>query len=215
MNRLKNIHERLRGEEAEIMLESTLIMVIVMFVLIAMISVGFLFYQQSIISTVATDLAEDIGANYKLIGQGDSAAINLYRTSISLGSAKEYHRQRAVDKCKERLKISSFGINANEPAVDVNIVVDNIGRLHSEVTVSLECSVLFDGALKYFHIIDSTPVFSATARSECLDVTSYAGQVQFMNYITEKGKESNILNIVTQTVRIIRNGASIVDVFTS
>ena len=92
--------------------------------------------------------------------------------------------------------------------------MDNVGRLHTEVTVTLECSILFDGALKYFHIIDSTPEFSATARGECLDVTAYASQVHFMNYITEKMGDPNILNIVKQTVRIIRNGASIVEVFT-
>ncbi len=161
---------RLKRDDAEIMLESTIIIIIVLFMLTAMISVGFLFYQQSLISS--------------------------------------------LEKCKERLKISSFGIAENDPSVAVGITVDNVGRLHTEVTVTLECSILFDGALKYFHIIDSTPEFSATARGECLDVTAYASQVHFMNYITEKMGDPNILNIVKQTVRIIRNGASIVEVFT-
>lgn len=210
----KKFLARLKDDEAEIMLESTFVIVIVLFMLIAMISVGFLFYQQSVISSVATELAEDIGANYKLLNEDDSSKINLYRTSIALVSAKEYHQKRAEEKCKERLKISSFGIADNDPRVEVDIVVDNIGRLHSEVTVSLQCSILFDGALRYFHIMDSTPEFSATARAECLDITAYAGQVQFMNYITEKAGDSNILNIVRQTVRIIQNGASIKDVFT-
>ncbi len=149
---------RLKRDDAEIMLESTIIIIIVLFMLTAMISVGFLFYQQSL--------------------------------------------------------ITSFGIAENDPSVAVGITVDNVGRLHTEVTVTLECSILFDGALKYFHIIDSTPEFSATARGECLDVTAYASQVHFMNYITEKMGDPNILNIVKQTVRIIRNGASIVEVFT-
>lgn len=214
MRKSKEILEHLKGDAAEIMLESTIIIIIVLFMLIAMISVGFLFYQQSIISSIATELAEDIGANYKLISDSDSSKINLYRTSIALGSAETYHREKALEKCRERLKISSLGIAANDPEVNVDIVVDNIGRLHAEVTVTLECSILFDGALKYFGIIDSTPEFSATARGECLDVTAYAGQVHFMNYITEKAGDPNILNIVNQTVRIIRNGASIVDVFT-
>ncbi len=205
---------RLKRDDAEIMLESTIIIIIVLFMLTAMISVGFLFYQQSLISSLATELAEDIGANYKLIGDGDSSKINLYRTSIALAAAEERHREKALEKCKERLKISSFGIAENNPSVAVGITVDNVGRLHTEVTVTLECSILFDGALKYFHIIDSTPEFSATARGECLDVTAYASQVHFMNYITEKMGDPNILNIVKQTVRIIRNGASIVEVFT-
>lgn len=214
MKKTEKILKCLKGDEAEIMLESTIVIIIVLFMLIAMLSVGFLFYQQSIISSIATELAEDIGANYKLVSDGDSSKINLYRTSIALGSAKEYHRKKAVEKCMERLKVSSFGIADNDPRVEVNIVVDNIGRLHSEVTVSLECSILFDGALRYFNIINSTPEFSATARGECLDITAYAGQVQFMNYITEKAGDSNILNIVQQTVRIIQNGADIKDVFT-
>lgn len=214
MRKLKENLERLKDEDAEIMLESTIIIIIVLFMLIAMISVGFLFYQQSLISSIATELAEDIGSNCKFVSDGDSSKINLYRTSIALGSAEEYHRKKAVETCKERLKVSSFGIADNDPTVDVNIVVDNIGRLHAEVTVTMECSILFDGALRYFDIIDSTPEFSATARGECLDVTAYAGQVHFMNYITEKAGDSNILNIVNQTVRIIRNGASIIEVFT-
>lgn len=112
---------RLKRDDAEIMLESTIIIIIVLFMLTAMISVGFLFYQQSLISSLATELAEDIGANYKLIGDGDSSKINLYRTSIALAAAEERHREKALEKCKERLKISSFGIAENDPSVAVGI----------------------------------------------------------------------------------------------
>ncbi len=86
---------RLKRDDAEIMLESTIIIIIVLFMLTAMISVGFLFYQQSLISSLATELAEDIGANYKLIGDGDSSKINLYRTSIALAAKKPWKNARS------------------------------------------------------------------------------------------------------------------------
>ena len=56
----------LRDENGEVMLESTLVMMFTLFILIAMISVGFLFYQQVMISTVASDIATDIASSYKL-----------------------------------------------------------------------------------------------------------------------------------------------------
>ena len=219
MKRLKNIFS---DDNAEIMLESTIVMIITLFVLIAMISVGFLFYQQAMINTVASDVAVEIASNYKMtdsdIGSESSSykKIKLYRTSFAVTGMINLHKARAEKYRPERVKLTSLGIYDKEPWVDdFDICIDNVGRLHVEVTVKMECSILFDGALKYFGIIDSMPAFSATGRAECLDVTAYASHVQFLEYISNKISESggNISSILDNIIKIVNNVKDIGDLF--
>ena len=219
---MKKIMLLLKDENGEIMLESTIIFTIVLFVLIAMLSLGFMFYQQAALGSLTTEIAQDIGANYKLSSTTDKGSYNsqnLYRTTFNLAKAKEYHTKRAAEMFEEKYRIVTLGINSSAPEIKIDIVNDNVGRLHAEVSVSVECSIFLDGALKFFKIIDSTLNFTANTRAECLDITSYAGQVQFLNYVTNKldGEDSpvsNITNIIEQIVRIVKNGEGIKEVFT-
>lgn len=222
---MRNFKKRIKDEDGEIMLESMLVMLIVIFILIAMLSFGFLFYQQSMLCTVANELAEDIGANYKLACSSDQSGkpeqkslreIKLYRTSFAIFSIKEMHKQRANDYLPKRVRLTSLGILDDEPKVEnFDIKVDNIGRLHVEVTVSMKCSILFDGALKYFGIIKETPKFTATGRAECLDITAYASHVHFVKYVGDKiaADKGNISTILNQIVDTLNNTKSIAEVF--
>lgn len=196
---MTKIKEYFRDENGEVMLESTIMMVLTLMLLIAMISVGFLFYQQAMVNTVAADLASDIASSYKLtnqeIGSDDVSSksledIKLYRTSVAMSSMKALHKERAEAYLPWRINLSTLGISDKEPVLEnFDITIDNVGRMHIDVTVAMECDILFDGALKFFGIIDSTPTFRATGRAECLDVTAYASHVQFLQYVSKKSGE--------------------------
>ena len=191
MKKLKNI---LTDDNAEIMLESTIVIIITLFVLIAMISLGFLFYQQAMLNTVASEIAKDLGTSYKLAGTdigSDVTNPSLYHnlrffrtTALRVGDMKKDQKKNADDYLPGRVKLSSLGIYDKQPWIDnFDIIIDNVGRLHVEITVKMECSFLFDGALKYFGIIKQQPTFSATARAECIDITSYASYINFVRYL--------------------------------
>lgn len=214
----KDIH----NEDGEVMLESTLVMLLTTFVLIAMLSVGFLFYQQALINTVATDLANDIATSYKLPKQSDknteeSNALNdikLYRTSVAMFSMKAMHKKHAEEYLPKRIQLSTLGITEKEPQVeDFDIVIDNIGRMHVELTVSMECEILFGGALKYFGFFDSVPKFTATSRAECLDITAYASHVKFVDYVSRKAEETlpNGNKAIKSIIGIFQDSSSIAD----
>lgn len=211
----------LRDENGEVMLESTLVMMFTLFILIAMISVGFLFYQQAMISTVASDVATDIASSYKLTNQElgsnevTSNALNdvkLYRTSVAMFSMKALHKQRAEEYLPERISMSSLGILDKQPVLDdFDITVDNVGRMHVDVSVSMECDILFSGALEALGIIDSTPKFTASGRAECLDITAYASHVQFLDYVSNKIEGTNADSIITSIIGIFNDADSIAD----
>lgn len=212
----------LNDDNGEVMLESTLVMVVTMFLLIALISLGFLFYQQAMINTVASDLATDIASAYKLAGvESDSDGIpanayndiELYRTSLSISNMKASHRNNAEEKLlPERVKLTTLGISDKTPVVDsFDITVDNVGRMHVDVSVSMECDILFGGALEYFGIVKSTPKFSASGRAECLDVTAYASHVQFLDYVSSKVEGSNVDTVITKIIGIFKDTKSIKD----
>lgn len=219
----KKIKAYFHKDNGEVMLESTIIMVFTLLILIAMLSVGFLFYQQAMINTVATDLASDIATSYKLTNQDignsevNSNALNdvkLYRTSVSMFSMKALHKQRAEEYLPERIQMSTLGISDKEPVLeDFNITIDNVGRMHVDVTISMECDILFSGALKYFGIIKDTPKFSASARAECLDITAYASHVKFLDYVSRKAEETlpNGNKAITSIIGIFRDADSIAD----
>ena len=218
---MAKIRARLRDENGEVMLESTLVMTFTLFILMAMISVGFLFYQQAMVSTVASDIAVDIASSYKLTnqemgsGQVSSNTLNdvrLYRTSVAMASMKALHKQRAEKYLPERVRLTSLGILDKEPVLDhFDITVDNVGRMHVEGGVSMECDILFSGALEYLGLIDSTPSFSASGRAECLDVTAYASHVQFLNYVGNKLEGTNADKALTSILGIFKDADSIGD----
>ncbi len=220
---MKKVRLYFKKENGEIMLESTLIMIFTLIILITMISVGFLFYQQAMVNTIAADMASDIAVAYKITNQEDSENsltsnalndIQLYRTSVSIASMKALHKQNVESELPERVKLSTLGVADKDPVLEsFEVVVDNVGRMHIEITISMECDILFDGALKYFGIIDSTPKFTACARAECLDITAYASHVQFLDYVSRKIEKemSNGNKVITSIMGIFNDVDSIAE----
>ena len=221
MQRLK---KTLCDDSAEVMLESIIVMIITLFVLIAMISLGFLFYQQAMLNNIAEELAVEIGSSYKLTENdiGDSSSyhdLKLYRTSFAVSGMVSAHKKRAENYLPDKVRLTTLGIYDKEPWIDdFNITIDNIGRLHVELTVKMECSIPFDEALRYFGIIspDNPPTFSAVGRAECLDVTAYASHVQFLEYIDNKIADDNgvVTTILDGIAKIINSIHDIADLFT-
>ena len=195
MGKLKKI---LRDEGGEIMLESSIIFIMTIILLIGMISVGFVFYQQAMMNTIASEIASDIASDYKITDSDNQSEIKLFRTSIAVGSMEKIHKQNAENMLPDMVKIRTLGLTGDSSIDNFDIKVDNIGRLHVEVTVSLKAKVLFDQVLKYLGIIDDTLTFSATGRAECLDLSAYAGHVHFSQYLSSELGNSKFVDTITE-----------------
>lgn len=196
------------------MIESAIIFPIVLAVMIVMLSLGFLFYQEAMMQTVATELASELGASYKYYGQDikdDSISMNAikkvkkYRTSFYINSMKNKSKTRAEGYLGDRTKLTNLGMDSQDAVIDsIKIKADNVGRLHVEITISMETDILFGDVLRYFHIIDEKPKFQATGRAECMDITAYAGHVKFMNYMAEKAGSNALVENVGNVISDIR-----------
>ena len=56
---------RWKNENGEIMLESSIVLVFVLLLLMALLSITFMFYQQAMLNTVAAEIAADVAKNLK------------------------------------------------------------------------------------------------------------------------------------------------------
>lgn len=215
----------LRKEDSgEIMVESTIVVVITMIVLLAVLSLGFLYYQQSMLTTAANDIATKIGSGYKYTEQDlndytltQDALENtkMYRTSFQLMGMRNINRTRTEDYLPDRIALTNFGLNSSVTIDDFDITVDNVGRMHIDVQLSMKCEFLFSNVLEYFGIIDSMPTFTAHGRAECLDITGYAAHVEFLEYVKRKAQEDggSIISIIDSVVNVVNNARDIADTF--
>ncbi|NLA43472.1 hypothetical protein GX865_05000 [Candidatus Saccharibacteria bacterium] len=182
----------------EIMIESTIVIFITISLMLIMISLGFLFYQQAMIKTVANEIASGIASNYKYSERGDSyhvsdisyAEINglrRYRTTFRVNYMKSDYDEIASSYVVDRVALTNLGLNSSDPQIEsLEFSMNNVGRLRVDVVVSLESDFLFSGLLKSLDIIDETPTFKGSASAECMDLTSYTGTVNLQRYLVEK-----------------------------
>lgn len=210
-----NIKQRLEkdGESGEIMLEAAIVLLMVFTIIFAMFSLGFMYYQKVMVQTIANETTAYVATNYKYPQNDlDSTTIDIsnikqtrkFRSTFAVNTLEGKNRENAVAYAQKRVQQSSFGINGNSKGsvtiddADFEIVVDNIGRMHVDCTVNVECEVVFGGFLEILGIIDDpTVTFSASSRAEIIDLTGYGGYTNFVRYFSAKleDKLSNINSI--------------------
>ncbi|MCI5655424.1 MAG: TadE/TadG family type IV pilus assembly protein [Candidatus Pseudoruminococcus sp.] len=216
---MKKLRAYLKNDESgQIMLEAVIIFPLVLLIIITMLSLGFLFYQRTMLSSVASETASAIGSCYKYdqaldereITNGIVDNLRKYRMSLRLETMKEQNKNNGNKFVKSRIGLSNLGINRKDPQIEsIDIVVDDVGRPHVTVSVSMETDFLFDDILKYLDIIDSSPKYTATSSAEIIDMTGYSSYVYFIKYFSKKAEDiSKVVNIcddVYQTVNTVRS----------
>ncbi len=181
---MKKIKKMLLNDDSgEVMLESTIIFTLTLFLLLALLSIGFIFYQKAMLNSVADEIASSVGATFKFkdsdlmereIGSNELSSNQMYRYMFHRDDTLDAKKIKAKEYIGKRVRLTNLGISNKTPKVeDIKLYTDNIGRFHVTVDVSMETEILFMGVLKYFNIIDSTPRFTASSSAECLDITEY------------------------------------------
>ncbi len=187
-----------RNQRGEIMLEASIILVFVILLLMALMSLAFLFYQEAMMTSVATEIASDVAKNYKFsemevgkseIGLNDTTEIKMFRMSFGQGNVEKSHEVRYKTYAEWRIKLATLGINSDEAEVDCEIVSSGIGRAYVKVTVSQTSDFFLSGVLDFIGIADKNTLFSSTAYAECSDLMAYTSMVNFTQYGSEKLSE--------------------------
>lgn len=183
-----------RNDSGEVMLESSFILVAVILLLLALLSISFLFYQQAMMTSVANEVAAAVAKNHKFTMVSTDANsvepeqmkdVKLYRYTfgkLGKNSVAKKHDALADTYASTRADLTGIGINAGDAAAVVEIKSTGIGRAYVKVTVSQKSDFFLSGILEFLGIYDESK-FSAVAYAECSDMIAYASMVNLADYV--------------------------------
>ncbi|MBQ4103294.1 MAG: hypothetical protein IJC90_02420 [Clostridia bacterium] len=188
------------NQSGEVMLEAVIVLVPVIVLLLSLLSLSFLYYQEVMMNTVATELATDVAKNYKFttisptkntISKNDYAGTKMFRMNFAKSSMEKAHEKRMNTYGVWRVALTSLGIDSEALSVDCEIDGKGIGRSVVEVTVSQKTTFFLSGVLELVGITEESTMFSATAYAECNDLMAYTSMINFTEFATSQlGMES-------------------------
>lgn len=192
---LKMNTTKIKEERGEIMLEASIILVAILILLMALLSITFLFYEEAVMTSIATEIASDVAKNVKFtdldigttsISPSDYEDTQMFRTNFGQFSLQDDKEALAKTYALERMRLASFGMNAGTLEVECDLKVSGIGRMYAVVTVSRPSEFFLSGVLDLLDITDTKTMFSVTAYAECTDLMGYSATVNFTDYATTK-----------------------------
>ena len=178
-------------QRGEVMLEASFILVSVILLLMALLSLSFLFYQEAMMTSVANEIAADVAKNYKFtemeVGESDITlddvtSVKMFRMSFGMSGLEDDHAVRSENYAEWRIGLATMGINAADIDVDCEITSSAIGRAYAKVTVSQKSDFFLSDILEFAGIADEESIFKSTAYAECVDLMGYTSMVNFTEY---------------------------------
>lgn len=199
----RTIKEKVTNQQGEVMLEAAIIMVPILILLMVLLSLSFLFYQEAMMVSVATEISADVAKNYKYAysGEGESDYteignnaisideidnVPLFRMSFGMKKLGDSHDIRAKQYVGWRIAATSLGLNPQEPEVDCTLKSSGLGRAYVETTVSQPTDFFLSGVMELAGVADETTLFSATAYAECVDMMAYTSAANFTAYFSDR-----------------------------
>lgn len=199
---------RRQGESGEVMLEAAIIVPMVLILLLALLSIAFLFYQSAMMSSIASEIAADVAKNYKYTGievgarsiaPKDAESVPMFRMNFGRKSMEKAHGERAARYAAWRVALTTLGMNPGEVTSACKVVNSGIGRAYVQVTVSQTTDFFLSGVLELVQVADRNTAFSATAYAECMDLMGYTSTVNFARYMSGKLKSFNDISALYQS----------------
>lgn len=193
MKSLKN--DKRNKQSGEIMLEAAVIFVPVLILLMSMLSMSFLYYQEALMNSVAIEIAADVAKNYKFsekemtdnsLTLDDYIETRMFRMNFAKGSMGRDHKDRVEEYALWRVTLTSLGLDPEDLQVNCNIDGTGIGRATVKVTISQKTNFFLSGILDFAGIADESTVFGATAYAECNDMIAYTSMINFTEYATSQ-----------------------------
>lgn len=208
-----------KKENGEIMIESMLVLLPTMFVMVFLIALGFLMYQQWNVQYVADSVASRLSVVYSYgnadiksgeITIDDMEGRELYRY-LDLFGGKEKMTGQAEAKGKQYgamlFSLTNFAAAENE-TISVTMEDDGIGRRHIVVKVSGDYKIPFGAGLEIFGM-RSTRHMEASSAAECVDIMEYFASVTLAKNAEEmllgNSKILGAIDSILSLVKHIRN----------
>lgn len=206
----------IKDERGAVILESTYCILISILVLMFMMSFGFFLYQKTIVTIVANEIAEEVTQTYKLRNVADSSSISLsdisgvgkYRYLFFKHSFHSKNKEKVNTLANVRLTKTSLAQQEDELdglSMNIETVVDDIGRRHYKVTVKQKYSFMLGKLLKVINQQD-VQILEETVFVESVDVLNYVNTVKVTKYGINKVKDSSaVLGLIDSTISLLHS----------
>lgn len=204
---------KMRSERGAVMLESTYCILLAIFVLMFMLSFGFRLYQEAVVGVVANEVAEEVVLNYKLkdIADKDSVKaknlkdVGYFRYFLFTSRFETANESKGKALASTRLMETDLAKKEGALQVEIDTVVDDIGRRHYEVTVKQKFSFLLGDFLDVIGLKEKEYITS-TVYVESVDVLNYANTVKTTQYALDKvTEESALFSLVDSAIKLIES----------
>ncbi len=184
---------KIKKEDGEIMLESILVMIPTLFVLIFLLSLGFLLYQKWNIQYVADDIASKIATSFEYLDEDvpttvvsleDAQEVLLYKYLFNLDDYEELNNTKANNYGSHLLQLTGYGNGVGGETIQLTVEEDSLARRHIRVVITGTYRIPFAEGLEVFGM-DGTRTFTAVSYAECIDMTDYMNTVVFGDQVGE------------------------------
>uniref|UniRef100_UPI0040569757 hypothetical protein n=1 Tax=Agathobacter sp. TaxID=2021311 RepID=UPI0040569757 len=203
---------KVKEERGAIILESVYCIFVTLVVTFAIMSYGFFLYQNTLVTIVANEVAEEAALTYKFknvtdaseIKKSDIGNVGMYRYLFSNSlSFRIKNQSKAKQIAEERLEKTSLAKEEGPLDVKLKIITDDIGRRHYEVTVRQKYTFMLGELLKIAGLGDSLKI-ERTAYAECLDASSYMNTIRIGKYAVGKAEdEVKILKTIDKAIDLL------------
>lgn len=182
------------GQRGEIMLEAAIIFIPVLLLLLMMLSLTFLFYEEAMMNSIANEIAENVAVNlkYRDLGPNDDpmpdniASERMFRLTFGESKVEGDQKDWAEAYANWRIPLTTFGIGGDEAQVECKVSLSGIGRAYVQVTVKRQTEIFLGGVLTYLGILEDDSEVGATAYAECVDLMGYTSLINFVEYASNK-----------------------------
>lgn len=185
-----NLQARLwEMERGEMMIESMLVLIPILFVLVFLLSLGFFFYQHWNIQITANEVATKVAESYPYldtdVGKGVSnysqvQSVDKYRYLKLFGKDKyeEDNKTRGKTYGKKYLSLVSLAYAQGEPNIEIEVVEDAFACRHIHTTVNGKYKLPFGEGFEIFGM-KSEYAYSADGYAICTDMSDYLGSINY------------------------------------
>ena len=204
---------KIRKERGSVMLESTYCILISVIVLMFIMSFGFFLYQHTVVTIVANEVAEEVAQTYKLRNVTDSSTV----TSSDISDIGKYRylffsdsfntKNEAKITTLANVRLTKTSLNEMDGRININVetVVDDIGRRHYEVTVSQRYTFLLGELLAFIGQSDSQ-IIERTSYVESPDVLNYVNTVKATQYgMDELSENVGFLGVIDSAISLLHS----------
>lgn len=198
-----------KEDGGSMMIDGMIAMLFTILILVFLMSIGFLFYQQWIVSQVANDTATRVAQSYvypntdPIMGYINVELIDNVSIFRYMGDTlAEENSEKGEKVAAWALKQSSLAYPVSDPEILVETKYDSLARRHVEVTVTAEYEIPLGGALQYFGL-DKTITYTATGEAVCIDILDYVNTVDTFKALTGKTFGSKALGAVNSIISMV------------